>query len=444
MKRNKRILKRKEEGITLIALVITIIVLLILAGVSIAMLTGENGILSQAQRAKEETEKAQKEEQNILDNYENDLSFYTKGVNAPVLKEGMELVNFNENTKSWETNNSSSSYDYLGGIGKEDNNTSKWANARVIIDGVESYFVWIPRYAYKITYNNTEDISAGGIIDVKFLKGTSNIALDGTVCKYADDETLDKNEDYIIHPAFTSNEDLGGWSSELTGIWVGKYEAARSDAGTTIDNPGTSTKIKVQPGVTSWINTTIGDMYDYAKEYSINLNSHMLKNSEWGAVAYLTHSQYGRNGHEIDTNDNSNFITADEGIEINTKQSSTGNVYGIYDLSGGADEYVAAYNSESTGENLIKNGSQLVNETRKEFVTAYRGTTTDVAYKLGDATYETENWNSDIHVFPNSENPFFSRGGAYSSTLEGTGIFKFATKAGNPSGGGFRLCLAIE
>ena len=58
MKKNKKILKRKEKGITLIALVITIIVLLILAGVSIAMLTGENGIITQAQNAKEKTVKA--------------------------------------------------------------------------------------------------------------------------------------------------------------------------------------------------------------------------------------------------------------------------------------------------------------------------------------------------------------------------------------------------
>ena len=62
MKRNKKILKRKEKGITLIALVITIIVLLIFAGVSIAMLTGENGILTQAQNAKESTDKATEEE----------------------------------------------------------------------------------------------------------------------------------------------------------------------------------------------------------------------------------------------------------------------------------------------------------------------------------------------------------------------------------------------
>ena len=54
--------KTRNRGVTLIALVVTIIVLLILAGVSIAMLTGQNGILSQAQRAKTETESAAEEE----------------------------------------------------------------------------------------------------------------------------------------------------------------------------------------------------------------------------------------------------------------------------------------------------------------------------------------------------------------------------------------------
>lgn len=50
---------KNQKGITLIALVITIIVLLILAGVSIAMLTGENGILNQATNSKTETTKAE-------------------------------------------------------------------------------------------------------------------------------------------------------------------------------------------------------------------------------------------------------------------------------------------------------------------------------------------------------------------------------------------------
>lgn len=56
----KKLIKvKKEKGITLIALVVTIVVLLILAGVTIAMLTGDNGILTQAGKAKEETEKAE-------------------------------------------------------------------------------------------------------------------------------------------------------------------------------------------------------------------------------------------------------------------------------------------------------------------------------------------------------------------------------------------------
>ncbi len=61
----------RERGITLIALVITIIILLILTGITIGLVTGENGILAQATRATEATEIAQENEKNILDSYEN-------------------------------------------------------------------------------------------------------------------------------------------------------------------------------------------------------------------------------------------------------------------------------------------------------------------------------------------------------------------------------------
>ncbi|MFR2534255.1 MAG: hypothetical protein ACLS95_03370, partial [Clostridia bacterium] len=54
--------KTKQRGITLIALVITIIVLIILAGVAINTLVGENGIITQAQRARNETAQGQREE----------------------------------------------------------------------------------------------------------------------------------------------------------------------------------------------------------------------------------------------------------------------------------------------------------------------------------------------------------------------------------------------
>ena len=305
----------RNKGITLIALVITIIVLLILAGVSIAMLTGENGILKQAQRAKNETEQAQMEEENILGEYENYLSQYTnggyvesKGVNAPVLKDGMKLVTYNEETKNWDTNNSSSAYDYVAGEGTEDNNSSKWANAKLTIDGVDSYFVWIPRYAYKITYNEDR---IGGIIDVKFLIGTTDQYYDDEgnlqTAKRATTGNEDTSNDYYVHPAFTNNVELGGWSEELTGIWVGKYESSLVDKtdkdniknietteenGNILLSENPNNAIAVQPGISSWRYCTIGNMYTNARLYAENLNSHMLKNSEWGAVAYLTYSRY--------------------------------------------------------------------------------------------------------------------------------------------------------
>ena len=82
----KRVDIKKNKGITLIALVITIIVLLILAGVSIAMLTGNNGILTQAKLAKENTEAAKEQEEKDLDK----ISSY---INEKTIKDNYTDIN---------------------------------------------------------------------------------------------------------------------------------------------------------------------------------------------------------------------------------------------------------------------------------------------------------------------------------------------------------------
>ena len=66
MEKFKNNIRKGNKGITLIALVITIIILLILAGITIGLVTGDNGILAQATRAKEETEIAQEKEEIVL------------------------------------------------------------------------------------------------------------------------------------------------------------------------------------------------------------------------------------------------------------------------------------------------------------------------------------------------------------------------------------------
>ena len=82
-------MKNREKGITLIALVVTIVILLILAGVSISMLTGENGIINQANNAKENTELARIEEEKALNNLYEELKNYNT-INFP--SEGNEQI----------------------------------------------------------------------------------------------------------------------------------------------------------------------------------------------------------------------------------------------------------------------------------------------------------------------------------------------------------------
>ena len=365
-----------------------------------------------------------------------------KGVNTPVIKDNMELVTWDDNTNTFITDTTNSSYNY---------SNQEWANAKVTIEGVESYFVWIPRYEYKITYytdgnkaTTSETPTEYGTIDIKFIPTSKTTA----------------DEGYIIHPAFTSDINNGGWNEELPGIWVGKYESSlvnkadSSNINTTSSTVGniivdssnnTDKAIAVQPGMSSWRYCTIGNMYTSAKAYATNLNSHMLKNSEWGAVAYLTESKYGRDGEEVTINDNSSYITADAGISANPEQSSTGNETGIYDLSGGAYERVAAYYTGGNSTSLNDYGSSLVNETDKKYVTAYTGTTASSAYKPGDATYETNRWHSDDANFVSSDNPFFIRGGGYSNGSH-AGVFYFIYNSGisNSSSVSFRMCLAVK
>ena len=173
----------------------------------------------------------------------------------------------------------------------------------------------------------------------------------------------------------------------------------------------------------------------------------MLKNSEWGAVAYLTESKYGRNGTEVTINNSSDYITGSAQTASGTTNdyksvdgvlaSSTGNVYGIYDLSGGAYEYVASY--LANGDFSYANSTFTTNVS-DEYSTAY----TVAEGKPGDATSETEGWHGDYAYFLDSSNPIFKRGGYYNNG-SGAGIFRFNGGIGNSySYNSFRMCLAVK
>ena len=114
---------------------------------------------------------------------------------------------------------------------------------------------------------------------------------------------------------------------------------------------------------------------------------------------------------KVTINDNTSYLTANGDIQTNVNQSSTGNVYGVYDLVGGANEYTAAYYN---GSGKLTKGSAFASQNgiSDVYSTAYTGVTASTAYKYGDATNETHEWdNSGWNSFPSADNPFFGHGG---------------------------------
>jgi len=477
---------KKESGVTLITLIIAIIILIILAGIGFNAALGEGGILDQSKQAKEEYEYAQGVEgdgvnkaQGILtdilaenngpavknprEEIAGDGSYIKVNdvkANSPKLAEGMEAIVMNPDGSDRPATSEEDWYDY---------STNKWANAKTTEDG--SFWVWIPRYEYKIDYtgvpqNGSGDHTKAGTIDIRFIDASTKTGATGYTTTNG---ITTKSDGYIIHPAFTNDSGNGyangGWDSEIPGFWVAKYEMSMENgSGThvatssgTIGNVALSTSVKAvsKPGVSSWRNINIANCYQNAYNYdtSREKESHLMKNSEWGAVAYLTHSQYGRNGIEITINNSSTYITGNAGNIVSAGSatgitnayntiagalaSSTGNMSGIYDLSGGANEYVAAYNKAysgtyftgtsyknaegthfaSTGGSSTKYVTTYSNSTGTYYATNLSDFTSggrDVSH-TGDAIHEVwiktdYGWLSDYSNFVTSDHPFFRRG----------------------------------
>ena len=234
--------------------------------------------------------------------------------------------------------------------------------------------------------------------------------------------------EYLTHPAFTFG------TEELAGIWVGKFELT-GDTTTPTVKPG-STSLRSQNVNTFW--NTIRKMNN--SNYGLTTaDAHMIKNMEWGAMAYLSHSKYGI-GEEVRLNNNKEYKTGCGASQVpttgygtyegttdceivygssatNQPQSTTGNIYGIYDTSGGSHEYVMGVNDLGNSGNSDSSGipTGLLSKYYDDY--AYGTTYNDVAAyerrKLGDATSETRQWYSDYASFVSSVFPWDNRGGAW-------------------------------
>ena len=373
-------------------------------------------------------------------------------------------------------------------------------------DNIESYFVWIPKYSYQLwdlgNYSGlTSILDKTQEIKIKF--GTSNTSdnVSGEcTTPMKDNQGIAgtsgncKVGDYMTHPAFLAFDTLG--------LWVGKFETGYDGATTTTAaqvNSVNTSKIIIKPNVYSWRYITVGNAFKNSYDYQRNLDSHMMKNTEWGSVSYLQHSVYG-SMTSVRINNNKAYITGYAGTEeptlgynggtsiagnrvestslgadgtytINylnqnsTVASTTNNYTGIYDMSGGAWEYVIGY---TTGATTVGGSSSITSLYSNFFSDSsyakYWDKYTSTAYTnynnriLGDATGEMgtfgnekdsdgsarnkSSWYKDHAYFAYSSNPWFERGNFwYGGTVSGIFAFNYYT-GGVHTYNSYRIVLA--
>ena len=390
----------------------------------------------------------------------------TSGANAPVLASNMVPVYYDDSKNVWKCADKDNKdivtrwyhYDY-----------KMWANAvtinysdssiknryfnsdgtlkikpgeEVLMDDITTMWVWIPRFNTTTPSNYNGGTQAKpNAIDVTFVK-QNEVALD----------------------AFTFG------NKELSGFWYGKFETSHTTltSSETNDNLGCNNEtcsnangIIIKPNVTSLTRSNVSNFFYASRSMeqannsfgfvSSEVDTHMSKNNEWGAVAYLTHSIYGRctgstSCTEVGINNNNNYKTGygapagsgtgDFNEAYNTTRgkdaSTTNNIYGIYDMSGGRYEYVmGVYNNSksSSGFNSLPDSKYYNNYTTTEY--------------QGHALYGTKGWYYDGNDVLDTSKSWYARGGGYNSGAT-AGVFNYYTYYGGAAYYSTRFVITNE
>ena len=402
-----------------------------------------------------------KVENNILNTYCDilinsvlDPNLDKSGANAPVLADGMIPVYYSGGSwKKADSTNSNSTYQWY------DYDTQKWANAVVLVDeeiasgvttrdyytsasagtviddeSILAYYVWIPRYKYQLF--NVDSTTMDPIeIQVEFEDGIPTKS-SGTA-----------NGQWLTHPAFTFGTD------ELEGIWVGKFSTT-----------GSATTPTIKPNLGMLTNQNVSTQFTTSQKFGTTtyltstgvseVDAHMMKNTEWGAVAYLKQSKYGLGTTDIGLNNYSSspYLTgcgaaSGSGYSPTCKAynttdgmlaSTTGNITGVYDMSASTGTYVMGVVKNEAGTGLVYGNSGFTTSTLpfgSKYADQYTYGTSTSDYTrriLGDATGEVASWYGDSRVFVVSGDPWFVRGDGHDGDPASAGVFAFFRYYGEP------------
>ena len=363
----------------------------------------------------------------------------TSNANAPVLASNMIPVYYDATAKAWKKADVKNKtmenrwYNYenhmwANAVTVKEANRQTYLNASVgtpiSMDDINTMWVWIPRFNAATPSNYNGGTKAlPNAIDVTFVK-PNETAID----------------------AFTFG------TKQLSGFWYAKFELSHStlasssnsnSLGCTNEACSNANGIIIKPSVKSLRYNNISNFFFASRSMeqpnnsfgfvSTEVDTHMSKNNEWGAVAYLAQSIYGKCANsiactEVGINNNSTYITgigAEAGSSytgatsdsydtaFGMRASTTGNIYGIYDMSGGAWDYVMGSYSKTIGSSGFTS-STFPND-------KYFNNYTTSSYQ-GHALTETNGWYNDNFGIVVSSSPWFSRGSQYSNSTS-AGVF---------------------
>ena len=412
------------------------------------------------------------------------------GANIPKLTSGMIPVTYDEEKKTWiKADITEPWYDYeeqmwanAVTVSKETRETYMAADAGepISMDDINTMWVWIPRYEYNYLnlgpFIASGDIATGDIATGDIATGDiSSSEVFGSEIKInfiSSDTTRPSNSNTHRIP-----EGFKFGKENISGFWMGKFETSILEGcneyyincNLTIYTP------QIKPNVTSWVGASIStffessrlmqssddnlnynaDTYGFDTIGTSSMDTHMLKNTEWGIVAMLSNSKYGKYGNpnyllankEVYQNQSQNYMTgmssgrpsssehAEKMVTYDTPDtgygaSTTGTIYGVYDMSGGSYEYVMGNSNNISGASSESNSGFCgtngpTTDCREwpdpKYYDLYTSDNVTVAYKFGDAVAETAGFYNDAGKFIGQNSPWFVRGG--SSFSSNAGVF---------------------
>lgn len=351
MKRTKQQKEKFNQGITLVALVVTIVVLLILAGVSLNLVLGENGIISKAREASTKTVQAQQNSEIEMNLLEQELANATK---EPDPAEGVKIP---------------TGFYYVGGtktsgivISDNVNDKDKYKNKAVVgNDLLGNQYVWIPcttdSTSSKLQYARTEwGVEADGDDNSRAIK--DELTLTDASVTYSNADTANGINADVSKEIVAQIKAEKASVAQYGGYYIGRYEVGKN-----------SDTAVVKYNQTPYASITWSTAYGLAKKIITNseVNSYLCSSYAWDtAVNFIqnnsTAKNYATSIEGFNGNWNPQAVKDPSGNVIKpagtSQQLNTGlttQFCNIFDMGGNEAEFTTELNP-GTSETVVLRG----------------------------------------------------------------------------------------